>query len=73
MTTTKKIHSAGAVIIWPEHGDDADFQYEHAIAVVPYSDSIGVEQNGQSITIPLYALRQVMAAIREAAKEAEAK
>jgi hypothetical protein len=68
MTRSMKIYQAGSIIIWPEVQGD-DYQYEHAIVVMPYGDTVGIEQNGQSITIPRYALAAVLKALRDVAKE----
>lgn len=72
MTTTSYIND-GAMVIWPEQEIDADYHFEHAIAVVPYSGSIVLEQNGNSVNIPLYALPQLLRAMRTVGKTAEGK
>jgi len=72
MTTTSRF-PIGVRTVWPEQTDGDDYQYEHAIVVVPYADSIGIEQNGNTITIPLYALSHVLRAMRDAGREAEGK
>lgn len=73
MTTTSHI-GGGAIAVWPEQtSDDADYEYEHAIVVVPYSGSITLEQKGNSVNIPLYALPQILRAMRIVGKTAEGK
>jgi hypothetical protein len=68
MTRSMKVYQAGSIVIWPEVKAD-DYQYEHAIVVMPYGDTVGIEQNGQSITIPRYAFAAVLKAMRDVAKE----
>lgn len=65
-TTTQLPHNIQ--VVWPEHEDPngMDYQYEHAIAVVPYTGSISLEQNGQCISIPVYALKYLLRAMRAA-------
>lgn len=70
MTATTKIMRPGSVIIWPENTDEANFGMEHALAVVPYSDGVSIEQNGQHITVPRYALRALIKTLRDMEKEA---
>lgn len=69
--TSSSRYSGAVTVIWPEHTDDTDYHYEHAITVVEYEDSIGIEQNGQSITVPRYAVRELIKALRRAALEGE--
>jgi len=69
MTTTGYING-GAQIVWPEQSSD-DYLMEHAVTIAPYSDCIQLEQNGKSIIIPLYALAQVLRAMRAVGKTAE--
>lgn len=71
MTTTSHI-GGGAIAVWPEQESD-DYQFEHAIVVVPYSGSITLEQKGNSVNIPLYALPQILRAMRTVGKAAEGK
>jgi len=68
--TASSRYSAAVTVIWPEFIDDTDYHYEHAIAVVEYKDGIGIAQNGQSITVPRYALHELIKALRRAAQEA---
>jgi predicted oxidoreductase len=71
MTTSATING-GAIIVWPEATAPDELQFEHAIAVVPYSGSISIEQNGNTITVPLYAISDLLRAMRKvivAAKE----
>lgn len=72
MTTSTTING-GAVIVWPEDNGGDGFSMEHAIAVVPYSESIAIEQNGHTINIPLYAANDLLRAIRNVAVSARAK
>ena len=72
MTTSTTING-GAVIVWLELTEPDDYQYEHAIAVVPYSGSITIEQNGHRINVPLYAANDLLRAIRNVAVLAKAK
>jgi len=74
MTSTSKL-PGGMMVVWPELDDDADYAFDHAIAVSPYSGSrsIALEQNGNTISIPLYALRSVLRAMRAVGKVAEEK
>lgn len=72
MTTTSHING-GAMAVWPEQTSDDDHHCEHAIVVVPYSGSIMLERNGNSIDIPLYALPHLLRAMRTVGKTAEDK
>lgn len=71
MTTTGYVNG-GVQIVWPEQSGD-EFAMEHSIVIAPYSDCIQLEQNGGAITIPLYALAQVLRAMRAVGKTAEEK
>ena len=62
---TKSLDIGDSTVIWPEQETDDDYHYEHAILVQRCSDSIELTQRDQRITIPKYALRAVLAAMRE--------
>ena len=69
MTTRSYIcHDPAIVAIWP---DDCESGVEHALVLRLYVDSIGIEQNGQRILIPMHAFGPLMTTLREMSLQAK--
>lgn len=73
MTTTTTIFRSGSVVIWPDQQDGDGAGMEHALAVQPYDDCIVIEQNGNLLNVPRYALDALIKTLREMKKAMESK
>ena len=67
--TTSTVISSTSILIAPSLEAEDDFAMEHSIVVTRYSDAVWIVQNGQSITVPHYALREFMAAVKKMGAE----
>ena len=65
MTTARKSGYRSVTVIWPERETETDYEYEHAIVISRWTDSVVIQQRGAEITVPAYALRELILALRE--------
>ena len=67
--TTSSRYGVPVTVIWPEHDNDDNFEYEHAITVAEYSGAVEIAQNGKTINVPHYAIAELVRALRRALRE----
>lgn len=72
MSTMNKI-SVDVVAIWPERESGDEYEYEHAIVVRKFADSVCITQRDSDVNVPVYALDVFIKTLREMKKAMESK
>jgi len=56
-------------VIWPEIDNGVDYMFDHAIVIHRFADgSVELVQKSSTVYVPAYALKEVVASLREAMK-----
>ena len=73
MTTTANVN-IDTTVIWPEMEAAMDYQFEHAIVVRRFADgTVELRQKTETVSVPHYALKELIATLRAAQKANAAK